>query len=202
MKKLHRQDLFAWSRFDEARDLDFHSVLWSRPGGSIIIDPLPLHPHDEAHVERLGEVAWIVITNSDHVRDAAALAARTRARLAGPRGERQGFPLVCDRWLGEGDELVPGLQVFELDGSKTPGELCLLLERTTLITGDLIRSHLGGRLDLLPDPKLTDKRRALGAVQRLAALPDVEAVIPGDGWPVFRDGQRALRELVARSGVT
>jgi hypothetical protein len=28
-------------------------------------------------------------------------------------------------------------------GSKTPGELALILEKTTLITGDLVRGHMG-----------------------------------------------------------
>ena len=30
MKALHRPDLFSWSQFDEARNLDFHSVAWIR----------------------------------------------------------------------------------------------------------------------------------------------------------------------------
>ena len=36
------------------------------------------------------------------------------------------------------------------------------------------------------------------SVRRLAALDTIEAVLVGDGWPVFRDGHRALSEL-ARS---
>jgi hypothetical protein len=34
-------------------------------------------------------------------------------------------------------------------------------------------------------------------VRRLAALPDVQAVIVGDGWPVFREGGARLAELAA-----
>jgi hypothetical protein len=34
----------------------------------------------------------------------------------------------------------------------------------------------------------------------LAELGDVEAVLVGDGWPIFRDGHRALVELVAYLG--
>lgn len=198
MKRLHRPDLFGWSRFDESRDLDFHSVLWVRPSGNVVIDPLPLSAHDAAHLESLGGVAHIVVTNSDHVRDSRALAERTGARVLGPGTERETFAIACDGWLSDGDEPVPGLLVFALDGSKTPGELALLIEHTTLVTGDLVRAHHAGSLTLLPDAKLSDRQRALRSVQRLADLPRVEAVLTGDGWPVFRDGKRALCELIAR----
>lgn len=197
MKSLHRPDLFGWATYDTARDIDFNAVLWTRPDGNVLIDPLPMSDHDRAHLGYLGGAAWIVITNSDHTRDAAALAAALGAKLAGPAAERDSFPLPCDRWLADGDELVPGLRALALDGSKTPGELALLLEERTLITGDLVRAHRAGSLMILPDTKLKDTAAAVQSVRRLAALPDVQAVLVGDGWPVFRDGGMLLRELAA-----
>jgi hypothetical protein len=202
MKRLHRPDLYSWSVFNEDRNIDFHSVLWVRSvqgkPGNVVIDPLPMTPHDRAHLDALGGAAIIVVTNSDHVRDAIELKGRTGARLYGPAGERDGFPVVCDAYLGDGDEVVPGLAVLALAGSKTPGELALLLEETTLVTGDLVRAHEGGKLTLLPAAKLKDAALAQSSVARLAALPHVEAVLPGDGWPVFQGGRRALAELSAQ----
>ena len=197
MKRLHREDLFGWSVFDESRNIDFHGLAWVRAGGNVIVDPVPMSAHDEAHLGELGGAATIVVTNSDHTRDAVALAEKFGARLLGPRGEQDGFPIRCDGWLGQDDTVVPGLVVHEVAGSKTPGELALVLEGTTLITGDLVRAHEGGRLRLLPDAKLTDGDAARSSARRLAALPGIEAVIVGDGWPVFRHGAEALRELVA-----
>ena len=92
--------------------------------------------------------------------------------------------------------MVPGLRVVELHGSKTPGELALILEDTTLITGDLIRGHVLGQLNLLPDPKLGDRGAAFESVRKLAALAKIEAVLVGDGWPLGRDGHARLGELV------
>jgi hypothetical protein len=198
LKRLHRPDLYGWSAFDEARNLDFHSVLWVREEGNVLIDPLPLSRHDQRHLRSLGGVAHIVITNSDHVRVAEGMAIETDALLYGPRAEAETFPTECDTWLGDGDEVLPGLVALELHGSKTPGELALLLDGTTLITGDLVRAHAGGRLDLLPEPKLTDRAAAVASVSRLAALPGIEAVLVGDGWPVFRHGREALQELAAQ----
>jgi len=200
MKRLHRSDLYAWSVFNETHNIDFHSTLWVRKSGNVLIDPLPLSPHDAAHLHEFGPLACIVVTNSDHLRDSVAISQKTGAPVFGPAGEREQFPLACARWLSEGDEVVAGLRVFALEGSKTPGELALLLEESTLITGDLIRAHEGGRLSLLPDAKLSDKGQAVASLARLAALPQLDAVLTGDGWPVFRDGKKALEDLLKRSG--
>ena len=139
-----------------------------------------------------------MVTNSDHVRDSIRLAENTGAQLVGPSQEANNFPVECTRLLTDGDEVVPGMSVLELEGSKTPGELALLLEGSTLITGDLIRAHEGGALCLLPEEKLSNKRKAIASLQRLTLLPELEAVLPGDGWPVFRDAKLLLQELLMK----
>ena len=197
MKQLHRPDLFAWSAFDEQRNIDFHSYLRVRADGSLLVDPLPLSEHDRAHLQQLGPAKYVLFTNSDHLRDGNAIATELGAVTIGPFAERDAFPFSCNQWVEEGDEPLPGLLVLELEGSKTPGELCLLLEQTTLITGDLIRSHQGGTLHLLPDKKLRDKYRAQESVRRLLDHPEIEAVLPGDGWPIFRGGHQAITDMVA-----
>ena len=80
--------------------------------------------------------------------------------------------------------------------AKTPGELALIVEGSTLITGDLVRAHEAGRLCLLPAAKLIDPDAARASVERLADLGTIDAVLTGDGWPVFRHGGEALRELL------
>jgi glyoxylase-like metal-dependent hydrolase (beta-lactamase superfamily II) len=200
MKSLHRPDLYAWSTFDRDRNVDFHSLCWRRPEGNVLIDPLPLSDHDRAHLEALGGAAHIVITNSDHTRASEEIAGWTGARIDGPAAEKATFPFRCDRWLGDGDEVVPGLVALTLSGSKTPGELALVLDHSTLITGDLVRAHRAGSLMMLPDPKLSDRVAAVASVRRLAALPGIEAVLVGDGWQVFRNGGALLRELAASLG--
>ncbi len=203
MKALHRPDLFCWSQFDESRNVDFHGWAWIRPDGNVLIDPLPLGDHDRKHLTELGGAAWIVVTNSDHTRAAEGLAKEFGAQLAGPAAEKKTFPLPCERWLANGDSLVPGLVALAFDGSKTPGELALLIDETTLVTGDLIRAHRGGSLMLLPDAKLGHKATAISSVRQLVKnYPAIDAVLVGDGWPVFRDGHERLRELVTSLPIT
>ena len=196
MKQLHRKDLFGWSEFNEDRNLDFHSVLWVRNQGNILIDPLPLSGHDQKHLESLGGARLIIITNSDHCRDAQQIADLTGATLCGPAAERETFCFPCTRWINDNEDIVPGLTAYQVHGSKTPGELALILENSTLITGDLIRCHIGGELCLLPEAKLTDLSAAKQSVKRLANLTGIETVLPGDGWPLFGNGGEALQRLI------
>jgi len=197
MKQLHKPNLFGWSAFDETRNVDFNTTVWVRDEGNIVIDPMPLSAHDRAHLESLGGVAWIVMTNSDHIRSAVDIAALFGAKLAGPAGEREAWPFACDAWLADGDELVAGMTAFTCAGSKTPGELVLRIGEDTLVTGDLIRAHKGGSLMTLPHAKLTDPAAAQQSVARIANLPGVDAVLVGDGWHLFSGAGAALRALVA-----
>jgi glyoxylase-like metal-dependent hydrolase (beta-lactamase superfamily II) len=197
MKRLHRRDLYCWSVFAERLDIDFNSFAWVREGGNVLIDPLPMTEHDRKHLRELGGAAWIVLTNSSHVRAAKELAAEFGSKLAGPYAERDSFPLPCDRWLKEGDELLPGLQIVELEGSKTPGELALVLDGTTLISGDLLRSHRAGALMLLkPEQGMKDAAKAVASLRRLLRHERLEALLLGDGWCEFRDGHRLLAEFL------
>ncbi len=197
MKRLHRRerDLYSWSVFNERLDIDFNSFALVRQSSNVLIDPLPLSPHDKKHLQDLGGAHWVVVTNSDHVRAAQEIAADFGAKLVGPDAERATFPLKCDRWLKSGDEVVPGLVTVELEGSKTAGELALILDKTTLFAGDLIRCHQAGSLVLLKKEGITDYARAAQSIERLLTYP-IEAVLVGDGYCVFRDGRTALRELI------
>ncbi len=194
VKATHRSDIFSFSEFDTARNLDFNGTFIVADAGNVLVDPVAMREHDLQHIASVGGVAHIVVTNSDHTRDTAALARRFGARVAGPAAERDAFPIACDAWLSTGPAL--GLEVIELSGSKTPGELALIAG-DTLITGDLVRGHVGGTLNLLPDPKLSDRAAAVASVTALAERTAIAAVLVGDGWPVFREGHHRLSELAA-----
>jgi glyoxylase-like metal-dependent hydrolase (beta-lactamase superfamily II) len=199
MKLLHRPDLYCWSEFNADRNIDFHSIAWIRSEGNVLVDPLPLSAHDWTHLQSLGGAEWIIITNSDHIRASQEIAEKTGARIVAPGGEQDTFPIPVQRWLFDGDNIIPGLDAIALDGSKTPGELALVLEETTLITGDLVRAHQAGSLMMLPDGKLVDRDLAVASVERLAQLSSIETVLVGDGWQIFQDGYLRLQELIDRS---
>ena len=106
MKSLHKNNLYCWSRFDLARNIDFNSYLWVRDNGNIVFDPLALTEHDKNHLDTLGKVSHIIISNSAHVRNAKQLAAETGALVWGPEAEKENFPIECSKWLGERKGLI------------------------------------------------------------------------------------------------
>ena len=112
--------------------------------------------------------------------------------------EREGFPIRCDRWL-ETEEFAAGIEVLALRGSKTPGELALVVDGNTAIFGDLVRAHRGGTLHLLPPEKLADRDAAIASLRPLAERQTITAVLVGDGWPMFEGAGPHLRALVGAS---
>ena len=78
MKQLHRKNLYGWSEFNQEPNLSFHSVLWVRESGNVLIDPETYEllrnkriewmfnadntlisvniKHDEGKVEYVGEI--------------------------------------------------------------------------------------------------------------------------------------------------
>lgn len=200
MKFLHRPDLFSWAVFDEPRNIDFNGHLWVADGRGIAIDPMPVTSHDAAHIDALGGVGWVLLSNVDHVRAAAEFAERWGARIAAPAAERH-LPelagLDVAHWMSPDEVLPCGIRCVGMEGSKTPGELAFLLPGgDVVICGDLVRGQRGGSLNLLPNAKLVDRDAARRSVAGLAALPDLVAVLVGDGQSVFRDGRARLNELL------
>ncbi len=202
MRRLHRPDMFQWSSFNEARNVDLHGTLLVLPSGNVAFDPLPLCEHDAAHITELGGVDWVNISNADHVRAAADFKRRFGARIGAPAAERE-LPayaeLEVDQWFA-GDELFEcGIQVVPMGGSKTVGEVAFVMPGgDTVVTGDLVRSHHGGALHLLPEAELSDRDAALASVRAMLDLPGLRHVVVGDGYPVFHRGREALGALVGQ----
>ncbi len=201
MKALCGEEIYTWSTYSEEHQMEFHSFLLYLIEGNILVDPLPFTEEDLKDLLDLGPVSAIVVTNSDHIRATEQVAKKLGVPVYAPEGERDAFPFRVVRWLKDGDHVVPDIKVFAMEGSKTKGELALLFEKSTLITGDLIRSKETGKLALLSDNKLSDKAKALASVKRLSELSDLKTVIVGDGGPLFENGKECLMELLKSEGL-
>ncbi len=81
-------------------------------------------------------------------------------------------------------------------GGKTPGEAILYLKPLkALLFGDIVRSNASGRLELLPDAKLSDKQAVLDSLRRVIPLP-FKAILLGDGDPVFQDARESFFRML------
>jgi uncharacterized cupin superfamily protein len=202
MKQSLFDDIYAWSVFNETRQIDFNGHLWIRPQGNVLIDPVAMIESDLEQLDSLGGAALIVLTNKDHERQADFFRRRTGASVAVHTADAQALECDADRLLCDGEEIVPGLIAVHLDHGKSPGELALHWpQKKLLLAGDLIVGAPTGAFSLLMDEKLADPPRAAAQIRRLLALP-FDAILVGDGHSILRDArQRLLECLEARPDI-
>lgn len=202
MKSTLLPQLFTWSAYQADRRIDFNGFFWSRPAGGLLIDPMPLAAEQLEFLSERGGAAAILLTNADHLRAAPELKERLGARVLAPEPDRERFgehAALVDEWFGG---TLPGAlgeaaSVATVRGGKGPGEAVLYLrEERALLFGDVVRSHVSGRIHLLPDEKLADRAAVADSLRELQELP-VEAVLLGDGDSLFRGAGEAWRELLA-----
>lgn len=180
-----------WSVWQPDRNLFFNSFFGISADGNFAIDPLPLGEPDAAEIAARGGLAWIVITNRDHERDARALGTRFGAKLAAGAKDAPLLAGPVDRELGDGDTIC-GARVIALDGLKTAGEFALFFrERRAVVIGDALWGDPAGSLRLMPDEKLADPPLAVLSLRKIWALAP-EHVLVGDGACLFGEANRVL----------
>ena len=201
MKRVMFDDLYTWSVFNEEKQFDFNGFLWVREAGNILIDPVPMSENDGAQLDALGGAALIVLTNRDHERDAVAFQERTGAQIVAHEADAPLFELAVDRTVTDGEEIVPDLQVLHLEHGKSPGEIALLWRggRVAFI-GDYVWGHPVGSLVLGAEPAVTDPAQAALQLRKLLAIPQLDALLLGDGHSIChgaKDGLQAMLEARA-----
>lgn len=202
MKRLMIEDIYSWSVFSDARQIDFNGHLWVREDGNIAIDPVAMCASDRSQLEQLGGVKYIVLTNRDHEREAAAFQEWTGAEVIVPEADVDEMDIKPARTVGDGDTIVPGLRAIHLPYGKSPGEIALhFTEKGTVLFGDIVAGEPMGRLSLLADDKLEDAPKAAMQLRKVLALR-FNTVLVGDGHSLFKDGRQELVDcLQARDDI-
>lgn len=202
MQDLRLENLSMWSLWQPERRMFFNSFFVRHPEGNVAIDPLALQPDQEALIEERGGVAWVVVTNRDHERNAAALADRFGARLAAGEHEAALLKVPVDRKLKDGETLFAGATVMHLPGGKTPGEIAIhMAPLKAAILGDALWGDPAGSLRLPPDDKLADPRAAVLGLRKIWALR-LDSLLMGDGACLFGGADKTIGDcLQARRDV-
>jgi glyoxylase-like metal-dependent hydrolase (beta-lactamase superfamily II) len=196
-----------WSRPQQDRGIDFNGFHWKRESGSVLIDPMEVDEAELAVLRERGGARWILLSNFDHLRATEPLKRLLGAEVLAPAGEHDRFAQrggIVDHWFQSSadlpDDLRPGVGVYPIPGGKSEVEMAFLLkEPKALVFGDVVRSHASGRLNLLPDPKVSNKKALVSALRALGEL-DFDGLLLGDGDNLVFGGKRAYAELLARLG--
>jgi uncharacterized cupin superfamily protein len=202
-----RSQLYTWSQYLPEAQLDqnghFVQARAGEPG--VLIDPVALHPGDEAQLAALGGVGGVLLTSAAEVREAARCSERFGCPLflaqddvAG--AEQAGLPGSARlEPFDPYDRLPGGLRAIPLPDGRTPGETVFYQAQLgTAVAGAVIYGHPPGQLSLPPTgdhlPRAGGMTRGLRA---LLAHP-VARLLLSTGQSLFQEAERALQDLVHR----
>jgi glyoxylase-like metal-dependent hydrolase (beta-lactamase superfamily II) len=132
--------IWQWSWFSEEKQLNFNGLFLTVGEHKILIDPPPMTPEASTFVRRQGQVDYIIVTNRDHVREAAACQADFRCQLQVPDADASQMDLKPSKTFKDGELLPGGIWVVHLQDQKSPGESALFLQqgKGVLIVGDAL----------------------------------------------------------------
>src|ERR671919_2844482 len=98
---------WQWSWFSEEKQLDFNGLFLAVGEHRVLVDPPAMTPEDVAYIKRRGQVDYIVLTNRDHGREAAAYRQEFNCQVWVPELDAsQMVEIKADRAYKDG-ELLP-----------------------------------------------------------------------------------------------
>ena len=144
--------IWQWSWFSEEKQLNFNGLLLTVGEHRILVDPPHLTPEASTMIRRQGQLDYIIVTNRDHAREAAACQAEFRCQLHVPDADAPHMDLKPTKTFKDGELLPGGIWVIHLQDQKSPGESALFLQqgKGVVIVGDALIGKPPGSLSLLP----------------------------------------------------
>ncbi|MFO0774040.1 MAG: hypothetical protein U0172_05175 [Nitrospiraceae bacterium] len=188
-------NVWHWAWFSEEKGLDFNGHLLTVGEHRVVVDPPPMSLETKAHLRRIGTVDYIVITNRDHLREAATYQREWGCHLYAPEKDAPELPLTPTRTYKDGELLPGGIWAIQFTGQKSPGESGLYLQQSKgiLILGDALIGKPPGELSMLPAEKYADVALAKSSLQRILKY-DFRTLLVGDGTSLFE----GAKDVVAR----
>lgn len=189
--------MWQWSWFSEEKQLDFNGLFLTIGEHRILIDPPPMTPEASTLIRRQGGVDYIIVTNRDHVREAAAYQSEFRCQLQVPEADRDQMDVKPSKTFKDGELLPGGIWVVQLKDQKSPGESALYIQqgKGVLIVGDALIGKPSGALSLLSPEKYQDVRTAREGLRRLLKYR-FDSMLVGDGTSIIFGAKQAVEKVL------
>ena len=190
--------IWQWSWFSEEKQVNFNGLFLTVGEHKILVDPPPMTPEASTLIRRHGQLDYIIITNRDHAREAAACQSDFRCHLQVPDADAPQMDLKPSKTFKDGELLPGGIWVIHLQDQKSPGESALFLQqgKGVLIVGDALIGKPAGALSVLAAEKYSDAARAKQALRRLLKY-QFDAILVGDGASILTGAKAAVEQAVA-----
>ena len=191
-------DIWQWSWFSDEKQLDFNGLFLVIGEHKILVDPPPMTAEARAVVRRHEPIDYIVITNRDHIREAAVYQAELRCQLRTPEADVAQMDVKPTKIYTDGELLPGGIWAIHLKDQKSPGESALFIERGrgVLIVGDALIGNPPGSVRLLPVERYVDVQKAKDGLRRLLKY-NFDSLLVGDGASILVGGKQQLQQFVS-----
>lgn len=190
--------IWQWSWYSEEKKLDFNGHFLTVGEHRIIVDPPPMAAEELSQVRRVGQVDYILLTNRDHVREAAALRNEFHCQVWVPEADAPEMAVTADKTYKDGELLAGGIWAIHLNDQKSPGESALFLQqgKGIMIVGDALLGKPPGAVSLLPSEKYADAAKAREGLKRLLKY-NFDALLVGDGVSIMTGAKAVVEKCVA-----
>ena len=189
--------IWQWSWFSDEKQLDFNGLFLTVGEHKILVDPPPMPAEASTMIRRNGPLDYIVVTNRDHAREAAAVQAEFKCQLYVPELDAPQMELKPTRTFKDQELLPGGIWVVQLKDQKSPGESALFIQqgKGILILGDAMIGKPAGALSMLPAEKYTDREKAKDGLRRLLKY-SFDTVLVGDGVSIMAGAKAAVEQAL------
>lgn len=190
--------IWQWSWFSEEKQLDFNGLFLTVGEHTIVVDPPPLTAEASTMIRRNGPLDYVIVTNRDHLREAAAVQAEFRCQVVVPEPDASQMDLTPTRTFKDQELLPGGIWVVQLKDQKSPGESALFIPqgKGVVIVGDALLGKPAGSLRLLPPEKYADFDSAKEGLRRLLKY-NFDALLVGDGASILSGAKQAVERALA-----
>lgn len=189
--------IWQWSWYSEDKQLDFNGLFLSVGEHKIVIDPPPISAEASTHIRRQGGLDYIIVTNRDHIREAATCQREFRCQLQVPEADASQMDVKPTKTYKDGELLPGGIWAIHLKDQKSPGESALYIQqgKGVLIVGDALIGKPTGALSLLPSERYVDVAKAKEGLRRLLNYK-FDSILVGDGVNIIFGAKRAVESTL------
>ncbi len=186
--------VIPWYNFDASAYFNGHFI----KDGAVLVDPPKMDNYELMEIARQGPPKNIIITNSDHVREADHYRRYFGAKVWINRLDADGAKIKADKTFKGGDKLPGNIIAINIPDNKLPGETALLLEkRNVMILGDALVGNPKGELNLLPPDRFKDFALAKEGIRTLLSHR-FEHVLVAHGFYILNEGRKAMEDCLRK----
>lgn len=189
--------IWQWSWFSTEKQLEFNGLFLMVGEHKILVDPPPLTAEAHTFIRRNGPIDYIIVTNRDHAREAAAYQSEFACQLQVPEADAFQMDLQPTKTFKDGELLPGGIWVIHLSYQKSPGESALFIQqgRGVLIVGDALIGKPAGAVSMLAADKYADAAKAKEGLRRLLKY-NFDSLLVGDGTSILAGAKQPVEQLL------